>query len=48
MPNRHNTLFYLDIFLLSYFMMFSAEEGVYSNPAFTRSEPDAGRGQKDH
>ena len=23
-------------------------EGRYSDPAFARSEPDAGRGQKDH
>ena len=23
-------------------------EGVYVNPTFARSEPDAGRGQKDH
>lgn len=36
MSNRHNTLFYLDIFLLSYFMMLSDKEnelrptGVYS------------------
>lgn len=32
MPNRHNTLFYLDIFLLSYFMMFSAEVGSVFKP----------------
>ncbi len=23
-------------------------EGVYANPTFARSEPDAGRGQKDY
>lgn len=29
MSNRHNTLFYLDIFLLSYFMMLSDKEGEF-------------------
>lgn len=29
MSNRHNTLFYLDIFLLSYFMMLSDKENEF-------------------
>ena len=30
------------------YVPFSWAEGVYSNPTFAWSEPDAGRGQKDY